>query len=92
MRKTISTIMIIVGICLLLFGTIGCFKGFSGSGDYEIGSYHKVYKGSDDWYYGKDVQYLKEKPRDSDGGMLGFFSALFGGVLTIVGISIKPDK
>ncbi len=92
MRKAISIILIVIGICMILFGLIGCVSGFSGSGDYEVASYHKVYKGSDGWYHGNDVDYLREKPNNSDMGVLGFFGMLFGSVMTIVGVAIKPKN
>lgn len=92
MRKAISIILIVVGICMILFGLIGCVRGCSGSGDYEVASYHKVYKGSDGWYHGKDVDYLREKPNDVDMSILGISGVLLGGMMTIVGVAIKPKN
>jgi len=84
--------MIIVGICLMLFGLIGCISGCSDSGDYETVSYHKVYKGSDGWYHGNDVEYLREKPNNVIIGALGFLGVLLGGAMTVVGFGIKPTN
>ena len=92
MRKAISIILIVVGICMMSFGLLGCISGFSGSGDYEVASYHKVYKGSDGWYHGNDVDYLREKSNDADMGVLGICGMLLGGVMTIVGVAIKPKN
>lgn len=89
MRKVISTMLIVIGICMMLFGLMGCVRGFSGSGDYEIASYHKVYKGSDGWYHGKDVDYLREKSNNDDLGGWGVVGILLGGAMTIVGVAIK---
>lgn len=90
MRKAISIILIVIGICMMLFGLISCISGSSGSGEYEVATYHKVYKGSDGDYHGKDVDYLREKSNNKNMALLGVGGMVLGGVMTIIGIANKP--
>ena len=82
MNKRILSLLLVFCFCFIFLASLsGC-----GSSDPEFRTYHKVYKGADGYYHGRDVTY------DSNVEFSGGEIIVLIVVAVIIGISVMNKK
>ncbi len=86
------TLFLLLGTVMIFAGVIFFYKGCQVTGT-ETRSYHKVYKDKrTGTWEGRDVSYEADAMDNIDFLLIGIPLLLGGGVLTMVGMSIKKPE